>query len=116
MPVGMRSDLLHLDWSMDSRLLAVNSQGYELLFVDISQRKPVAAAAVRDEDWNTWTCKFGFPVQGIWPGAPFQGVNAVARSHSRKVLATAEDSGLVRLFRYPCTVEKATAKACRGHS
>jgi len=25
MPIGMRSSLLHLDWSMDSRLLAVNS-------------------------------------------------------------------------------------------
>jgi len=56
---------------MDSRYLAVNSQDYQLLFIDVSAKKATSAAAVRDSDWNTWTCKFGFPVQGIWPGDPF---------------------------------------------
>lgn len=66
--------------------------------------------------WNTWTCKFGFPVQGIWPGVDYSDVNAVARSHSARVLATAEDSGLVKLFRYPCTQPKAACKESKGHS
>ena len=32
----MSAGLLHLDWSVNSRLLAVNSQAYELIFVDVS--------------------------------------------------------------------------------
>jgi hypothetical protein len=31
------------------------------------------------------------------------------------VLATAEEGGLVKLFRYPCTIEGAAAKESRGH-
>lgn len=71
---------------------------------------------MRDVVWQTQTCKFGFPVQGIWPGIDYSDVNAVARSHSTKYLATCEDSGLVKLFKYPCTVDKAKFKSNKGHS
>jgi microtubule-associated protein-like 6 len=114
--VAMHSALLHLDWSQDSRLLALNSQAYELLFLDVAAERAETASAVKDVAWNTWTCKFGFPVQGIWPGVDYTDVNAVARSHSARVLATAEDSGLVKLFQYPCTQPKAAWKENRGHS
>jgi len=114
--IAMHSALLHLDWSQDSRLLALNSQSYELLFLDVAARRAETASAVKDVAWSTWTCKFGFPVQGIWPGIDYTDVNAVARSHSKRVLATAEDSGLVKLFQYPCTQPKAAWKENRGHS
>ena len=81
--IAMHSALLHLDWSVDSSLLAVNSQSYELLFVDVASRRVKPPSEVRAADWSTWTCKFGFPVQGIWPGSDYSDVNAVARSHSR---------------------------------
>ena len=55
-------------------------------------------------------------MQGIWPGSSFKGVNAVAASHGSGVIATAEESGLVKLFRYPCTEARAQAMECRAHS
>lgn len=115
-PSVMRSALLHLDWSQDGELLALNSQSYELLFFNVKTKKLVTAAEVKDADWHTWTCKFGFPVQGIWSGADYTEVNSVCRSHGQKVLATADDSGKVKLFRYPCTKPKAGFKEHRGHS
>jgi microtubule-associated protein-like 6 len=111
--IEMGSALAQLDWSVDSALMTVVSKDGNLLFVDITKRARVEPAAVRDVQWATRSCKFGHGAQGIWPG--HSEVNAVARSHSGKVLATAEDDGLVKLFRYPCTVEKAASKESRGH-
>eukprot|EP00960_Hanusia_phi_P049641 759683-Hanusia_phi.AAC.11 len=82
-------------------------------------------------EWHTWTCVSGWlslllslasqtpgrSVQGLIPKmAEPSGINAVARSHRRDVLAVANDFGLVvckppaggeltraqRLYRYPC--------------
>jgi WD40 repeat protein len=81
-----------------------------------NKKARLPASSVKDVVWNTWTCKFGFPVQGIWPGVDYTEVNAVARSHSAHVLATAEDSGKVKLFRYPCTQPSSAFKENTGHS
>jgi microtubule-associated protein-like 6 len=44
-------------------------------------------------------------------------VNSTCRSHSRAVLASADDLGKVKLFKYPCVVEKgAQFKEYMGHS
>lgn len=43
-------------------------------------------------------------VQGIWPKeADGTDINAVDRSHSQKLLATADDFGRVSVFNYPVT-------------
>lgn len=113
----MTSALTHLDWSQDSRFVVVNSQAYELMFIDVANKKQLPASSAKDIQWQTWTCVLGFPVQGIWPPfSDFTDVNAVCRSQSQRFLATAEDSGLVKLFRYPCTVERAQYNEYRGHS
>jgi WD40 repeat protein len=44
-------------------------------------------------------------------------VNSTCRSNSRTILATADDSGKVKLFKYPCVVEKgAQFNEYMGHS
>ena len=56
-------------------------------------------------------------MQGIWPeGADGTDVNAVCRSHDKKVLATGDDFGLVKLFNFPCVEKGSRAVECRGHS
>ena len=77
--VGLTSALLHLDWSTDSSFLVVNSQAYELKFVSLGAKKDVSASGCKDIEWATWTCKLGFPVQGIFPGADGTDVNTVCR-------------------------------------
>lgn len=71
---------------------------------------------MKDTDWFTWTCKIGFPVQGIYPGVDGTDVNTVDRSKNRKFLATGDDFQLVKLFKYPSVVPKSAFKSYKGHS
>ena len=59
---------------------------------------------LRDTEWSTWTSPLGWPVQGIWPAdADGATVNAVDRSHNKRLLAVADDFGDIRVYNYPCT-------------
>lgn len=76
---GLTSALLHLDWSKDSSALVVNSQAYELKFVNVLGKSVIRASGAKDIEWQSWTCKLGFPVQGIFPGVDGTDVNTVCR-------------------------------------
>jgi microtubule-associated protein-like 6 len=111
------SALTHLDWSKDSDFIVCNSLAFELKFLNLNSKKLIAASASKDIEWNTFTCLFGFPVQGIWPPESTNYVvNYTCMSNSKKILATADDFSLVKLFKYPCVIEKAKYKSFTGHS
>lgn len=62
-------------------------------------------AQVEKIDWSTWTCVLGTSVEGIRPliGEVTE-VTAACLSNDNKVLATGDDLGYVKLFRYPVRV------------
>ena len=71
----------------------------------------------RDAEWDTFTCVLGFDVMGVWPhGTDGTDVNAACRSNDLQLLATGDDSGLVKLFNFPVVVAAAPNHALRGHS
>nr|CCA15182.1 hCG1784313 putative [Albugo laibachii Nc14] len=112
------SYITHLDFSIDSSYLQSNCGAYELLFCDVATGEQVKSASkLRNTNWATWTCTLGWPVQGIWPEfADGTDINAVCASSSKLLLATGEDSGKVKIFRYPCTIKGAKAIEMTGHS
>ena len=113
------SALTHLDWGNDNDRLVCNSLAFELKYVSIEAKGVVASSScVYDNDlWHTWTCLFGFPVQGIWPpAATGYIVNYTCRSQNQKIIATGDDFSLVKLFKCPCVIEHAQYKAYGGHS
>ena len=112
----MNSSLLHLDWSLDSNFIVINSEVYELKIIDIRQQKTIKSQEAKDIRWATWTCKLGFPVQGIFPGSDGSEVNTVCKSFNNKVMATGDDYEYVNLFRYPSTEAKSGYKRYAGHS
>lgn len=101
------SYITHFDFSDDSKYLQSNCGAYEYLFCDTSTSEQVrSASSVKNVTWATWTCTLGWPVQGIWPEcADGTDINAVCVSASRTVLATGDDSSMVKLFRYPCIMK-----------
>ena len=74
---------------------------------------------MRDQLWATQTCIYGWPVRGLWPeGADGTDINACARCNTEpgELIATCDDFGKVKLFRYPCIVPNADCKPYSGHS
>lgn len=86
------------------------------MFISVSSKKQVNASSTKSIEWASMTCIFGWPVQGIWPGLDYTDVNAVDRSKNGTLLATGDDFGTVKLFKYPCVKEKAEFNANFGHS
>uniref|UniRef100_A0A8C5PMU6 Echinoderm microtubule-associated protein-like 4 n=1 Tax=Leptobrachium leishanense TaxID=445787 RepID=A0A8C5PMU6_9ANUR len=116
---GHSSYITHLDWSPDNKYIMSNSGDYEILYWDI----PSGCKLIRnrsdckDIDWATYTCVLGFQVFGVWPeGSDGTDINALVRSHNRKVIALADDFCKVHLFQYPCSKPKAPSHKYSAHS
>lgn len=60
---------------------------------------------MRDTKWHTWTCRLGWPVQGVWQSAS-EGldITALDRSHDETTLVAADNTGKIKLFRFPCLI------------
>ncbi|ETP32383.1 hypothetical protein F442_18894 [Phytophthora nicotianae P10297] len=112
------SYITHFDFSDDGKYIQSNCGAYEYLFCDTASSSQVSrASSVRDVHWATWTCTLGWPVQGIWPDcADGTDINAVCASSTRTILASGDDSGNVKFFRYPCIPKGSKFIARRGHS
>ncbi|XP_030051644.1 echinoderm microtubule-associated protein-like 4 isoform X2 [Microcaecilia unicolor] len=116
---GHSSYITHLDWSPDNQHIMSNSGDYEILYWHI----PSGCKLIRnrsdckDIDWATYTCVLGFQVFGVWPeGSDGTDINAVVRSHNRRVIAVADDFCKVHLFQYPCSKPKAPSHKFSAHS
>lgn len=108
----------HIDLSSEGRYMQSNCSAYELLFCDLTTGKQVThSSQLKDVIWDSWTCKMGWPVQGIWQkGMDGSDINAACRSNSGHLLATADDNGKIHLFRYPVVEEGAGFLTYAGHS
>ena len=114
---GHSSYITNLDWSCDSQYLQSTCGAYELLFWRADSGRQIRASSdLRDTPWQTWTCTLGWPVQYIWPpGSDGTDINAVDR-HQGELLATADDAGKLKLFKYPVAVEGASFHEYGGHA
>ena len=125
---GHSSFVRRLDWSTDSCFLQSCCGAYELLYWKLHNaegawrpRQEKSSSKMRDVQWATQTTLFGWSVRGIWPHeSDGTDINAIARSHGATshegLLATADDFGKVKLFRYPCIVPHAAHLTYEGHS
>lgn len=58
---------------------------------------------IKGVHWASWTCVSGLEVNGIWPKySDISDINSVDGNYVGQVLVTADDYGVVKLFRYPC--------------
>ena len=120
---GHSSYIKNIDFSADGRVMQSTDAVRELLFWEVATGKKIhAPSRVRDLDWHTWTCCYGWPVQGIFNG--IQGVsidsdmNAVCRSRDGTLVVAGGSSTVnaaVKLFRFPC-VAKAIPSLHGGHT
>ncbi|XP_061767367.1 echinoderm microtubule-associated protein-like 4 isoform X1 [Nerophis ophidion] len=116
---GHSSYITHLDWSPDNNFIMSNSGDYEILYWDVPNGCKLIRnkSECKDIDWATYTCVLGYHVFGVWPeGSDGTDINALIRSHNRKVMALADDFCKVHLFAYPCSTFKAPSHKYSAHS
>ena len=112
---GNPTTIWQIDFSLDS--LHLQCDGLLYYNTQTGKRNPHGASALKNETWHTWSLRQGWPVQGIFPPcSQVNDVNAVDRSPDGTVLATGDDFGFVKLFKYPSPVEKASHNKYTGHS
>lgn len=115
---GNSSYITHIDWSEDSCYIQTNSGAAERLFY----KMPVGKRITRKEEiesihWQTWTSVLGPEVNGIWEKyTDTTDVNASDTNFQQGVIATGDDFGLVKLFRFPCVKKGAKFRKYVGHS
>jgi len=135
---GSSSYVQHIDWCVNSRFLRTNDGSHELLHYNaktggqIVHQPRMKNAGRRPEDrdcteyaeseWHTATCTLTWATQGIWShGMDGSDINHCDRSiephpDGYKLLASGDDFGQVKIFRYPSMNLASEAVVCRGHS
>ncbi len=112
------SFIVSVDWSQDGSYIRSVCGAHELLFFTLPActQDPNGASNTVSTEWATNSSKFGWLVDGVFPsGTDGTHINHVAFSNDRTVIATADDYGLVNLFRNPCRVGHKPV-SLRGHS
>ncbi|KAM7109602.1 echinoderm microtubule-associated protein-like 5 isoform 5-T5 [Ciconia maguari] len=116
--IGSLSFITHMDWSSDSKYLQTNDGNGKRLFYRMPSGKEVTnKEELKGVQWASWTCVSGLEVNGIWPKySDINDINSVDANFIGQVMVTADDYGIVKLFRYPCLRKGAKFKKYLGHS
>jgi WD40 repeat protein len=104
-----------LDFSNDSYFVQTSSADYEHIRFNTDDGEIMnLPSQLKDIEWDTYTCHFGWSVQGLWPNIselqskskstlqPLPEPTCVNRSPDHKLLAVGFSNGEVRLYQYPC--------------
>lgn len=116
---GASSYITHIDWDDQSKLLMVNSGAGETLFFESPRGTYVTVSddTIKRTSWASMTCSLNKNCTGVWPpAADITDVNAVHVTSDGSMVATADDFGMVKLFKYPCPAKGAKFKKYVGHS
>lgn len=117
--------VIHIDWSSDSKYLMTNSESQELLFFSMQDFQHITdpPANIRNEHWSTHNCVYNWSTQGIWRKHMKLGseIYAADRTNGKffdeyQTIATGDDFGEIRVYKYPCVQPAAESVICKGHS
>lgn len=116
---GASSYITHIDWDEMGKLIQLNTGDREVLYFEAPRGKQqlISKEDASEITWDTWTCVLGDSCRGIWPPyTDVTDVNAANVSRDGDVIATGDDFGFVKLFKYPSPGKNAKCKQYVGHS
>ncbi|KAI3380118.1 hypothetical protein SNEBB_001204 [Seison nebaliae] len=113
-----KSYITHLDWSKDSQYIQSNSGDGEHLYFEVPSCQSLTFDELsNNNEWHTWTTILGSECLGIWNRyKDITHINAADGSYEQHFIATGDDNGYVKLFRFPTTVKGSKYKRYLGHS
>ena len=89
------------------KLLQINTGDREVLYYEAPRGKQqyITKEDASEVSWDTWTCILGPSCRGIWPPCTdVTDINGANVSRDGSVIATGDDFGFVKLFKYPSPV------------
>ncbi|GLE04677.1 hypothetical protein PINS_up013656 [Pythium insidiosum] len=111
------------DFSTTGEHIMANARnkGEMVFFESASGVEITRIATLKDVEWLTTTCPFGWSVQGAWAStqSAFVELTAMARSQQQssgttRLLAVGDVVGAVRLLRFPCVSPLSTGPTVRA--
>ncbi|KAM6977453.1 echinoderm microtubule-associated protein-like 6 [Aplochiton taeniatus] len=113
---GASSYITHIDWDSRGKLLQVNTGTKEHLFFEAprGRKQSINLTEFEKVEWASWSSVLGPTCEGIWPTLSF--VNCSSLTKDRKLLATGDDFGFLKLFSYPSRGQFAKCKKYVAHS
>ena len=112
------SFIVSVDWSVDGSYIRSVCGAHELLFFNGNtyQQDTSGASNTKGVEWATGRAKYGWLVDGIFPGGTDgTHINSVEFSADKALIATGDDYGLVNIFRNPARGGHKPI-SLRGHS
>lgn len=112
------NNVIHLDWSEDSKIIQINTGVGERFLYKIPSCKALSNKDdIKGIKWSTWTCVLGPEVEGIWPkNSKITQISAVDVNVEKKLLASGNQDGIVKLFQFPVFNKSAKSQKFVGHS
>ena len=92
---------------MSGKLIQLNTGDRELLYFEAPRGKQqmISRDDALEIKWDTWTCILGQSCLGIWPAyTDVTDINASCVSRDGQVIATGDDFGYVKIFKFPSPV------------
>ncbi|DBA05060.1 TPA: hypothetical protein N0F65_000748 [Lagenidium giganteum] len=115
--------LSQFDFSTSGEYIMANASNKgEMVFFEAGSGVEITRiATLKDVEWLTCTCPFGWGVQGVWPSTQANAYEVTALDRSggavgHTLLAVGDGLGVLRLFRYPCVAPNALCQVFRAAS
>lgn len=95
--------ITHIDFSTDGGFLRINSDAFELIFVNTLDGSWIPSpATMKDTVWATQNCVLSWPVQGMWPtDNDKRYIHACDRAHSSDIVAAGDNLAYIHIYNYP---------------
>lgn len=122
----------HVDFSTDGAYLRVNSDAFELLFINTQDGSWVPSpATMKDVSWQTQTCVLSWAVQGVWPSSSSGSggdtttadasssdsyIHATDRANQSSVVVSGDHVATLRFHHYPVLSKDGPHHRVLGHS
>ena len=111
-------NITHFDFSTDGGFLRVNSDTFELFFINTVDGSWVPSpATVKDVAWATQSCTLAWPVSGIWSSLDENYiVHSCSDAKNTSAVAVGDNAAQVRIYNYPILSKEAPNIILHGHA
>jgi len=105
-----------LDFDRSSKFLQTcDLQGEYIMYTAGDGERITHPSELKDLEWSSFNCVFGYPLLGAWSDGGAE-VTTAARNSKETLLVTGENTGRLKLFRYPAAQRKQVHRVFYAHS